>query len=230
MEAFVVFISLAGIVMFWMLAAGGELPAQAKDFLFAALPAWLQGVGTVAAAYFAWRAFATWREQDAERRRATAAEELLKATHRAADAIRAARSIYVGLPMELDVKFALGPERMRRVAIMDEFLADLNGHLVVVKHHRYGKEVTGGLLSIVGIGGKVRRAYRMIESVHNGGEDLDDEKREEVLAMFLSVVVEHYGRDEPRNALTDRGDELEQDLKRQVERIEQAVGPVISGI
>jgi len=54
------FLSAALISICIALFAASAHEITAKELLLSALPAWLQGVGTVAAAYFAWKAFGIW--------------------------------------------------------------------------------------------------------------------------------------------------------------------------
>lgn len=62
-----------------------------RSWLVEGVPNWMQGIGTLAAAYFAWKAFATWRSQDDDKRRAAKAEEILLLSHQVVGALRSIR-------------------------------------------------------------------------------------------------------------------------------------------
>jgi threonine/homoserine/homoserine lactone efflux protein len=63
-------------IVLWM-AGGKNIPAD--QWLLTGVPAWLQALGTVGAAYIAWYAFGTWQRQERTRRGAELAEKVLHA-------------------------------------------------------------------------------------------------------------------------------------------------------
>jgi hypothetical protein len=107
---------LIALTIFLWVAAGGEVTA--RDLLLTGLPAWLQGIGTVAAACIAWLAFAEWQRRERARRRAELAEKVLHAASELAFAIaraRSARAIPADTPLRGIAAAYTGPESFQPI-------------------------------------------------------------------------------------------------------------------
>lgn len=72
---------------------------NAKEWLETAFPTWLQGLGTVFAAGFAFFAFQEWQTQERAKKKADAAERILHAAYDTSISVQDARHV-VELPMD----------------------------------------------------------------------------------------------------------------------------------
>src|SRR5262245_22965731 len=185
MGPFLLALLIAGCIVLWV-AAPPNIPWSAfwekPEFWQTWLPTWLQGVGTVGAAYVAWKAFSTWRGQDAGRRQAIAAEELLKATHRALAAGRAVRTFRTyQRPVDEEIEKILR-DFPPRIEAFDAALGALDSHAVLAREH-FGEDCASAIDSMRSISRKFKMAIFML---HYGyGDD-----REERAQHHLDVVSE----------------------------------------
>jgi hypothetical protein len=179
----------------------------AKEVLLSALPAWLQGVGTVGAAYVAWRAFATWREQDTWRRRADFADQVLRSAHRLGGLIDAMRgrvsgSVYGSAgPNEKDVEvLANDPRRPEEVRRIVEASGELRSYIALAKRD-FGADVEGAMHAVASLAYHVNRAHGGLQDMNRLATDLKVPANKEVARKHCSVLGVHFydlAIDDPR--------------------------------
>ena len=122
-------------------AAAGLNSISARDWLLTGIPAWLQGLGTVGASYVAWRAYSTWREQDAGRRRAAAAERVVLAAHNLADTIlrvRIPHDIFREVIPEVLMEMANADKESREAVTVAA--QRLRAELTMAAHYRFPQD------------------------------------------------------------------------------------------
>lgn len=192
---------------------------------------WVQAIGTIIAAFFAWRAYSTWRAQDDVKRRAAKAEELLLLCHRVARAIRSVRRVRVfrvQRSLDLDAlvaNFDCAAARQRcdqsgeRIDELRAFHPVLRAYFsdkleeLVVELEQLREELNYSLINLelwgMGLGGDT------------GGRPLSDEIRNELFTSLATVgtrVYPHYTVD---------ADVFEEKLATCLKRIESSLGPHI---
>src|SRR5438552_8291898 len=107
-------------------AADGITP---KDVLLSSIPSWLQGLGTVAAAYVGWLAYRNWTRQEIAKGRAADAKAILLQTHAVVKRIRALRSVHgsYSTPVKVEhVKRGMNPKRLELARASNVAASTLN--------------------------------------------------------------------------------------------------------
>ncbi len=204
-------------------AAGKEITA--KEWLLSGVPAWLQGLGTCAAAVVGWKALNIWREQDTARRRADVAEALLMAAHRLEQATMAARiSFYSSEEPEILVEeiFTRNESfKQLRAAREEVRVLDLRASTLME-----GTTVQTAVFKLDQFASRVLRARGALTAIRLMGPNPKDEGAIRQRHKALEVLVEHYGNVQ-HNAMANEGDEFEQRLRAQRTDLEQRLKPFI---
>jgi hypothetical protein len=152
-------ILIALVIGLWV-AAGKEI--SAREWLLTGLPAWLQGVGTVAAAYLAWYAFGTWQRQEVARRRAEWAEKMLHLASEIAFTLEHARTRR-RIPVDVSItSFAESLLTERALVRLQDLkaLTDKLQTLGLSAGHILGPDVTERVQGILELEKTLSRAYR----------------------------------------------------------------------
>jgi hypothetical protein len=199
-------------------------PISAKEVLLSSLPAWLQGLGTVGAAYFGWKAFAAWRRQDADRRKAEAAEDVLRLVHAVARVVRGAR--FTGeferkdtQALVYDLMFFSGEERQRARRELAAPANELQSHIPVAKH-LFGKKVSDKLGSLVVMQRELEESFKEAEFLRLHSKDVGSEAWRENVMGILGVLGFRY---------EEKPDTFSKHLSDCVNAIEEELGPYITG-
>lgn len=187
------------------------------------LPAWLQGLGTVGAAYVAWRAFSTWREQDAERRRAIVAEQVLRGAHAAVKTIRDARMPYLPGGMEGQLKVMALTGYSERISKLGALQASLLADREMVWHYELGDGVSAGLTGIAFTAYTLEKSFNAIDGLRKLGNFAEDD--DELFRMDFELFFRGYkpAEDGGHDDDTDKG------LAEDMEKVAEGLGRVIAG-
>jgi hypothetical protein len=203
--------------------------AQGKDWLLTGIPAWLQGIGTVLAAYVAWHAFQLWGVQEKARRKADLAEVILRRGFVAINGIRHARSpSWRGSrTAEEDAKDAIGGRRQWAVERMTEAVDALMEY-VDIAEMRLSNDVALTIRELDDIAQSVRVAYISLAKLETGEFKFEEEvpgmkmTREDALNTFMDVLVEPWeaplkGRKPRRSEFAEKLDNAMMIFKRECE-------------
>ena len=165
-------------------AGGKDIPAD--QWLLTGVPAWLQGLGTVAAAYVAWVAFGTWRRQEVARNRAELAEKVLHAASELYLCITRARTTKWLTPQRSLMPIAAELTNPQSQARVEEIraLSDRLRSLVLTARLILGSDVAVCIVAFLGQGEDSVGAHRKISHFAKDETALGKEEAKENLAVL----------------------------------------------
>ena len=191
-------------------------------------PAWMQGLGTIAAAVLGWYAFRVWGRQENARRKAELAEKILTKGFAAVGAINFARTCTPrgGRSVEEDAERAIGGGRTHAVQKMSSMCAELSAFADLATM-RLSKEVGEAIRLLEEQAQMVRVSFfALSDSVRNGYQFVDGgPSKEEILNAFMDVLVAAPGK--PRKGRKRRADELERDIAKAMVIIREGCEPYL---
>lgn len=221
----------------WFLNDPGLWPdkQQTKDFFSTILPAYMQGVGTVVAAYFAYTAFSTWTHQDRARKRAAIAEEIMQLAHRAADEIRKARradtyveNLSIDLWTELEPRFVAVVEATRGLdtEVVSKLFAELDAKYRMARW--IGLNGVMPTLRLSMLRGQMGVASRSISWLLCW-TDQDRHTQRDLWHTEARKALSILGWDrrtlETQNALARRNDAIDDTIEKCIEQLSQKLLP-----
>ena len=165
--------------------AGGK-NISADQWLLTGVPAWLQGLGTIAAAYVAWVAFGTWRRQEVARSRAELAEKVLHAASELALSIFRARTTkWLTAERSLTEIAAelTGPQSQAHVEEIRALAGRLRS-LILAAGHILGSDVSDCVIALLRQAGELVGAHEKILRFAKDEADLDKDVAKENLAIL----------------------------------------------
>jgi hypothetical protein len=193
---FLLAVLIAGCITFGA-AHGSEIPWspfwRESAFWSASLPAWLQGVGTVAAAYVAGQAFRQWRAQEREKRRAAVAEQLALKIGEFVDGIRLCRVNLRIAEVELGdwVKLLISEKKWERYVDAEARYSACRSMFPLARGY-FGQEIVDQVSELRKIYDRVRGAYHELEfreKKRNDGEDIDHELYRDCGEVLGLIVI-----------------------------------------
>ena len=221
------FLAVLIAVFIALYTTAGWQSISAKEWLLSGIPAWLQGLGTAAVAYLGWKAFAAWREEDAGRRKALCAEELVRAARRLVRAIRAARIPDRGTVPELTIKIVTQDKAaMEDVGFATEALQKQSA---IANYYGFDPPVLDAVHSVILAGYQVQTAFRAVLRFMQEDGDYRSAESARSLDGWLQILVSHRGNGGHVNVAPHTEDVFEAELEAHVRKVEVGLAAIIVG-
>ncbi len=226
--------TLAAVLFFLVVTvamlSGVPVSEGGRSWIVEGVPNWMQGLGTLAAAYFAWKAFSTWREQDAERRKVVRAEELLAQCHKAvSDIRRLRRTMFVHQDTEESfddfVEKLKAKERLEKFYEGGQNVEALRAHRPFIKAYFQG-DFWDEIIELEKLRMEIKAALGWVELFGLSEAILDEvwegcaESHDLQAVETLGVRFVRAGRD---------GDAFEDKLTACIRKIDDTLIPIIAG-
>jgi hypothetical protein len=142
-------------IVTWMgvlaLAISAGSVTERGQWLLSGIPAWLQGLGTVGAVWFAYAAFENWRKEEVARDVATSAKALIRSVHRLVTVTRLMRDPTGTMhrPERVSVvRHASQKATKERIDEVDRLVKEIRGELEILGKEMFGEDLTREMQSL----------------------------------------------------------------------------------
>ena len=188
---------------------------ESAEFWRTGLPAWLQGIGTIAAVWMAGLALRSWQLEDAGKRKAHEAGEILKLVHSLWRAARRSRFSgnfeqqgMDGIIHDLD--FFQDGRRQTSRDTMSDCALELETRLPVAKF-LFGREVSGAMVELTWMQRELEEAYREVDYLvsFKDGKKPDDWEKQAIATLRKLGVRYDEAPDDFFKSLAKRIGEME---------------------
>lgn len=133
--AVVALLANAAVFVVILVLVSLQADVELKDWVFQAVPSYMQGFGTIGAAWLAYIAFREWNAQERTKQNAAEAAKLLVAVHQAYRAVKVSRrpGWPIKFPVTIEQLRTISEGQDKRCARADEAVTLVEGLLIVGK-------------------------------------------------------------------------------------------------